>query len=207
MNTIDLVKVLSTNKCTRKKFKGVFPCDYLPKKIVKPALIIANTDPSYKKGTHWVAFYLPKRGCGEYFDSFGRRPVKSQFIKFLTENASSFTYNKRCIQGDYKSLCGQYCCIYLYYKCKGKKLKEFLKNFSLKYPELNDEKVLHLYSTLFESKHKKMKKVIKKRSQNSGKIQKKKKHVQFGGLKSTLYVCNQICRSKTAKQLKKNKKD
>lgn len=184
MNTIDLVKVLSKNKYTSKKFKGVFPRNHLPKHIVKPALIIANTDPSSKPGEHWVCFYIPKKGVGEYFDSFGDKPKNRQFIKFLNDNVESFVYSKKRIQSDFSSWCGQFCCVYMYYKCKGKKLNDFLRNFSNTDLISNDEKIIHMYTKLLQNK------------KNDKDVENgKRKRNQFGGYKQQFY-CIQNCKSK-----------
>ena len=55
----------------RDKFQGVYSCDTLPP---KPELLVCNTDPHDKPGTHWIAIYVDKNGRGEYFDSFGMEP-------------------------------------------------------------------------------------------------------------------------------------
>ena len=60
MNTIQIVHALEQDPITSNKFCGVFPCDKLPETIDKyPCGFVANTDPSGKPGTHWVAFYFP----------------------------------------------------------------------------------------------------------------------------------------------------
>ena len=42
-------------------------------KIHKGSLVISNSDINKGPGKHWVAFYFPKRGPYEFFDSFGNR--------------------------------------------------------------------------------------------------------------------------------------
>lgn len=149
MNTIELIKILKKNKITRDNFQGVFPCDKLPKIIHKPAIIIANTDDSHKNGTHWVAFYVSRNNIGEYFSSYGDFPRNKYFLKFLFNNSTSFVNNEIRLQSDFSSTCGYYCCVYLYYKCKGKSLRQFLKLFSLSDYEGNDRKVMKLYHKYF----------------------------------------------------------
>lgn len=160
MNTIELINDLSKTKKLRKEFKGVFPSDCLPKTVFKkPAFVVANTDKSNEPGTHWVAFYFPKNGKAEYFDSFGNDPINKEFIKFLQRNStsstSSYITNKKRLQGDFSTNCGQYCCVYLYFRCYGKSLKHFLNKFSLRNFKYNDEKVIHLYHQYFEKSKKK----------------------------------------------------
>ena len=85
MNTIQLVVDMMGGKDVKKYFRGVFPADKLPTRFKKPALLIANTDPSTQKGSHWVAFYIPKSGKPEYFDSLGRSPHKKRIFTILKE--------------------------------------------------------------------------------------------------------------------------
>jgi hypothetical protein len=68
MNTFQIKHALEQDPVTRKIFCGVFPSDKLPQTIEKyPCGFVANTDPSSKPGTHWVAFYLPSEGEGGVF--------------------------------------------------------------------------------------------------------------------------------------------
>lgn len=172
MNTVELVRSFRGNDVTKKNFQGVFPCNHLPEKVFKPAFIVANTDPSNKPGTHWVAFYFPKKGPAEYFDSFGRRPYNRYFLRFLQRNSSSFISNTKRLQGDQSVTCGHYCCVYIYQRCKGKPMRDFLKRFSPTANfDINDGKIVNMYSHYYA------------RQINS-------RPSQYGGL----FVCNQICK-------------
>lgn len=153
MNTLEILDACSGNSKTSKNFKGVFPSDCLPKKIKKSnsdSFVIANTHDKTKSGEHWVGFYFPKNSTkGEYFDSFGQKPVNKSFIKFLKRNSKSFKYNKQQLQSDFSTTCGQWCCLYMYYRCTGKTLKQFLKMFSKKNFSFNDKKVIYLYQKYY----------------------------------------------------------
>lgn len=86
MNTIELMKVLSDNRETRKYFRGVLAADSLPvARLRKPAILVANTDGSDKPGEHWVAFYFPRIGTAEYFDSFGNKPKKRVYTFLVAQ--------------------------------------------------------------------------------------------------------------------------
>ena len=41
--------------------------------VIEGHLLVCNTDPSNRPGSHWIAIYV-EDGRGEFFDSFGRRP-------------------------------------------------------------------------------------------------------------------------------------
>lgn len=151
MNTIDIANCLK--EIARNKFEyGVYANDRLPLKLKKPAIIVANTDPSYKPGTHWIAFYLPKRGIGEYFDSYGRTPIDKNFVRFLKLHCKKFKFNNKQLQSDLSTLCGNYCCVYLYYKTKNMSMDKFLKKFKKDNHVLNDKKVKRMFKKHFKKK-------------------------------------------------------
>ena len=66
-----LEKVLRSDPYTSKLFQGVSPIDRLPKVIMFPAALIANTQPSDQEGEHWVSFYLLSERERDFFDSYG----------------------------------------------------------------------------------------------------------------------------------------
>ena len=51
-----------------------------------PAIIIANTDPSAKSGSHWILFYFDNNGNVEYFDSLGKTLTHYCYIVGLGPN-------------------------------------------------------------------------------------------------------------------------
>jgi hypothetical protein len=71
MNTKDIDRFV--RGACRGVFQGVYSIDTLPE---TPLLLVCNTAPSYKPGQHWVALYVNSRRRGEYFDSFGRKPLR-----------------------------------------------------------------------------------------------------------------------------------
>ena len=59
MNSSTIEHFLSS-RC-RGQFMGVFSSDTLPTNIKKrPAIIVANTDPSDRGGEHWICIYVDK---------------------------------------------------------------------------------------------------------------------------------------------------
>lgn len=180
MNTIEIMTALDSNPTTKKMFCGVYPCDHLPKKYKKPALIVSNTDPASKPGTHWIAMYVNKNGNTEFFDSFGlQSALQQRFRSFLSDRSPSgtTTLNAKRLQADFSTTCGNYCCVYLYCRAKGKSFNYFLNKFGKSSFQSNDDKILNMYYTIFPK--------IKQRSDRG----------QLGGL-----VCNQICKSKRRKK-------
>lgn len=130
---------------------GVFASNRLPTLIKTPCIVIANTDPDYKPGEHWCAFFITSDRYGEYFDSFGLPPATAH-LKFMRSNCKVWTYNKKIIQSGNSSICGNYCLIYLLFKIYGYKMSHFLKIFNNN-RELNDTLLMHLYNELIEKKN------------------------------------------------------
>lgn len=152
MNTLDIANVLRNNKFTRPLFKGVFPIDRLPEKKLKlPSFVIVNTAKSSHPGEHWFAIYIPKYGRYiEIFDSYGRVFSNNFITKFLQINSKKKErlFNNIQLQGTLSDVCGQYCCVYGYFRSRGRSMDEFLRQFSGTFDE-NDRKITKLFKRFF----------------------------------------------------------
>ena len=51
-----------------KQFRGTFPCDLMPRKLRNEQIIIVNTDPHHRPGSHYIVLYRKKKTYF-YFDS------------------------------------------------------------------------------------------------------------------------------------------
>ena len=114
---------------TKNRFVGVFPADKIPENITGyslPCCFIANTDPSWMHGTHWVAVFVDRNGDIEYFDSYGRRPMSPQMKTFC---GTIYQYNPYMIQPVFSALCGRFCIFYLVQRCQGKSFETVLHMF------------------------------------------------------------------------------
>jgi hypothetical protein len=151
MNTVQINRALKKHPVTKKCFRGVYSLDTLPPKkyLKKPSSFIVNTDPSNKPGTHWIAIYLPANGRAEFFDSYGRWPAHKNFQTFIHKNTKKpILYNKMKLQSPLSTVCGKYCCLYLFYKCNGKSMKEFQKLYG---PDrrINDRITENMFKKIF----------------------------------------------------------
>ena len=63
-------------------YLGTFSSNQFPKYIRNEKCLILNTDPSTKKGSHWVAFYKINNKL-YYYDSFNRS--KSELSKYWSK--------------------------------------------------------------------------------------------------------------------------
>lgn len=154
MNTSEITKILSGHRLTKRSFNGVFSLDMIPKYVQKkPASYVINTDPSYQPGTHWIAIYFPVRGPAEFFDSFGRAPFNKRFIKFMKDNSYRYIYNRREMQNSLSLLCGNYCCLYILDRCRGRSMNYFVNRFAKKMSQHNDQIARILFKKSFKKKY------------------------------------------------------
>lgn len=153
MNTMELQKLVNQDPILKKIFLGVFPCDKLPTSIpYKPAALIVNTDPSYKKGEHWVAIFFDVWNEAVYFDSYGLSPAGPEMIDFISKNAVKWNHNTVCLQSFTSNVCGMYCIFYLFYKSREYKMKNILNMFS-KDTLSNDAIVCNFVNKAFNYSH------------------------------------------------------
>lgn len=163
MNTIQIESLLKNIRY----FRGVHAADKLPTLISEihkkhrnqPACFISNTQPSHEPGEHWVAFYIPRgQGSIEFFDSFGFHNKKSflqtmyfrDFIEKLKNEVGKSVIKLKAniyrIQDEHSTLCGQYCCVYLVFRCQKKKsMKKILELMNKNQYIRNDLNVLQLF--------------------------------------------------------------
>ena len=117
---------------TDSQFVGVFARDEVPLIIDQiPAIIIANTDPSTKSGSHWILFYFDNNGNVEYFDSLGKTLTHyhKDFFKIIKNNCNYYSrVVKNRIQPVNTTLCGHYCLYYANSRCVEKIIKEQIIN-------------------------------------------------------------------------------
>ena len=113
----------------RRKLKGVKVCglDQLPKK--GGGYVIANTEPSYMRGSHWVCLYTPRRGMPEYFDSSGNMPLPQMEV-YLTRYAPKYKKNTRRVQDYGTDTCGEFCVYYVKKRREGWSFKKIMDSFS-----------------------------------------------------------------------------
>ena len=111
MKTIDVEESLLSDEMTRMIAGGVYAADRLPRTIThRPLLYIANTDPHFKPGRHWVVIYFGEEHI-EYFDPLGKQP-NSIIEDYLTlTGPNGYLRNVRRVQGTQSVNCDNFACI------------------------------------------------------------------------------------------------
>ena len=140
MDTLELLSCVEADPIVKELYGGVFPRDNLPSKIETfPRAYVANTDTGREPGKHWVAFYFENKHYAEFFDSYGNDPgyLAKEFESFLSRNVKDWIHNVVRLQGDFSTVCGQYCVLFLYYRCRGTSMSDIVRMFS-KNTEVND---------------------------------------------------------------------
>jgi len=128
MNDKDISKVMRSFPAAKNKFCGVFAAENIPDKRRRlPYCFIANTDPSWMPGQHWVAVYVSPSRTVEYFDSFGRRPMTPKMKEFCGRN---YIFNANTLQSPLSPFCGQYCIYFLHERCRGKSFKNIMNFYN-----------------------------------------------------------------------------
>ena len=95
MNTKQLWNALIKNKVTEPFFAGIFPRDMLTIIENKPQLIICNTDPSFKKGEHWLLFYFDKNVV-KFYDPLGKTIMfyGNEFSELINKFGNEYKFSK-----------------------------------------------------------------------------------------------------------------
>ena len=76
MNSTQIVRAIRQNPITNKKFCEVFSTDRLAESFERNQCgFAANTNPSSKSGTHWVAFYFASEHKKEFVIAMGKRLI------------------------------------------------------------------------------------------------------------------------------------
>ena len=117
LNTLQLHKILTADKCVRRLFRGVYARDQLPEEAAYPSCLVVNTHSSSGPGEHWLAVYYDKDGVCEFFDSYGRSPGAYRLHTYLKKTSYGVTWSRTCYQPLDSNACGYYCFLYLLFKC------------------------------------------------------------------------------------------
>lgn len=126
MNSDLIDHLLSKDKITRKKFRGVFSRDNIPTPKHAENFYVVNLDTSYQDGSHWVAMYISENNTCEYYDSFGIKPQHNEIKYHL---GPDYIYNEMQIQHPFSSVCGQHVIFYIIQRCNGLSLKQIQQIF------------------------------------------------------------------------------
>ena len=112
MNNLQISQALDGDDVTKQIFVGVYAADTLPIKEY-PGAYICNTDTSSEPGRHCFAFFSPRPGILESFDSFGWNPrtYSSHIRNWIDED--ELKYSRSVFQTQDSVVCGNYCILFI----------------------------------------------------------------------------------------------
>ena len=126
----------------RPLYGGTLAKDKLPLPPTKmPKIYIVNQQNSHQPGNHWIVMWIDT--TPEYFDSLGKEP-HAEFRHWLSLKKTPFMYNSKRLQNRDSDVCGQYCIMYSYFKCRGITFQKFVDMFDENL-FLNDVKAKYFY--------------------------------------------------------------
>lgn len=149
MNVLDIVKLVRQDRKSRVNFRGVFPCDKLPKNISRGCehSLIVNLDKASQEGSHWVAIYISPFQKAVYFDSYGFKPLRREITTFLEINSIGIQYNEVSLQHPLSDACGLYCIYFIERLCRGDSLVRMRSIFRPGDFLYNDTKIYSIFKT------------------------------------------------------------
>ena len=132
LTTLDLENFILqfADDATRKAFLGVFPMNYLPRKISRlPVLFIINTNTSNLPGQHWKAVYISTKSIGEVFDSLAT-PIGLQLQQWMNRFTKRWIPSTMTLQNPISPSCGGYVLYFAMTRLNHKSLKACLVPFT-----------------------------------------------------------------------------
>lgn len=119
MNTDQINTILRANRRTSQLFKECLPSDQLPPihTYALPAAFVVNLDPITKRGSHWIAVYLPSNKEAVFFDSLGLNPTPN-ISNYISQFPKTFV-NKQSYQSPLANTCGPHTICFIYYMSLG----------------------------------------------------------------------------------------
>lgn len=130
MNEVELKEYLLGNRYTSKHFLGTMAYDELASTKLEKGFYIVNTGHSSTPGIHWVVI-LKLDDIIEFFDSLANLPgyYSPEIENYLIKNGPEYKLSLKRIQGE-SDLCGNYCILYSYLRCRELNMQEILDLFT-----------------------------------------------------------------------------
>jgi hypothetical protein len=133
-------KILERDPKTSKIFLGALARDEV-KHVKYPSCMIINNEPRSRPGGHWIALFYTADKKAYFFDSYGNDPSYYNLKSFISKTSSSYTWNKKRIQGS-SEYCGIYAVMFCLFFARNQE-REFYLNFSSNY-DTNDKEIQKL---------------------------------------------------------------
>jgi len=147
MNSFEIRDTIRKVPGTNRFFVGVYSSDNMPR-LDPPFCFVVNTDPSFKSGSHWCAFFVTENQY-EFFDSYGRSVLNAT----LPLEFAQYTKDRTCmcnnlfLEGILSKTCGQFCIYFIVLRCLGISYDSILKTFSRN--RIVNDKIVNGFTSLW----------------------------------------------------------
>ena len=152
LTTLDLETFIRSyaDKNTKSAFLGVFPINYLPKRLSHlPVFLIINTNTNNLPGQHWKAVFIDKKGNGEIFDSLAM-PISLDLQRWMNNFAKKWTVSQLTLQNPLSPSCGGYVLLYIMTRLKCKSLISCVEQYFTSNVIENDRIVEHFFHIMLQ---------------------------------------------------------
>lgn len=155
MNSIEIEETLTRCQLTKQNFLGVFPCDKIGIKKLKPRKsICVNFCPSFHPtGCHWLVIRCsPNSRFLQVFDSSGlpTHKLNKYLQEYVAIQKKPIMWNNIPLQSDRSITCGNFCCVFLALCELNIPFKKIISLFDQNKLEKNDKKVMYLFKKIFK---------------------------------------------------------
>ena len=138
-------------------FRGVFPRNFLPKKLRKDSLYVINLSASNSRdnGSHWVLLStLEAPGYSSYICSLGKKPIHKNVLDSLFSLSDTIIYNDFKNQSDLATTCGLHVIFCAAMLSRGHSLLKIMTEFYRNFAYINDRAVTQIITNSFDIKTK-----------------------------------------------------
>ena len=134
----------------RKHFKGVFPRDFLPSKLLKNSIYVINLSPASSKGSHWVLLEtLNAPTYATYICSLGQKPIHQDVLRKMYTVSPVIFWNDFKCQQEWSTVCGMHTIFSAGLLVRGHDPLSIMTDFYTDDPYKNDMAIMEILSTEF----------------------------------------------------------
>ena len=155
MDTKTLIDLMLDDNQIARFFRGVFPRNFLPRKLRKDSLYVINLSASNSKdnGSHWVLLStLEAPRYSSYICSMGKKPTHKNVLDSLFSLSDTVIYNDFKNQGDFATTCGLHVIFCAAMLSRGHSLLKIMTEFYRNSTYINDRAVTEIITSCFDIK-------------------------------------------------------
>ena len=128
MDTLDIKRILSSDRRTRDSFVDCAPRDVFIRLLAEVPddgewFYVFNTEYSGEGGEHWIALRVDGERA-DFFDSYAQSPsVYPDVRRAVASTGRRLSWNRHPVQGVMSTVCGDYCVLFCLLAARGWSMK------------------------------------------------------------------------------------